>query len=171
MGVVYHVKKVSKFSDENWSHNINLETNCSIAWKVIWKPIVQCLTSTVCGLWNVFHETRWRAFVVTRWKSLEGNRICFLLHSSFQLSGNTWPNVTLPENTSSTFILIVKWISMFDKGGRIVYTHTGNQYDLWFWPTSMPSASCVLDCCICKGWFVCCVLQGWFNNNYLIQTL
>ena len=42
MGLVYHVKKVSKIFDENWSHNINLEKNCSIAWKVIWKPIVQC---------------------------------------------------------------------------------------------------------------------------------
>ena len=45
LGVVYHVKKVSKLFDENLSHNINLKKKCSISWKVIWKPIVQWPTS------------------------------------------------------------------------------------------------------------------------------
>ena len=45
LGVVYHVKKVSTIFDENWSQNINLKKECSISWKVIWKPIVQWYTS------------------------------------------------------------------------------------------------------------------------------
>ena len=53
LGIVYRVKKVSTIFDENWSRNIILKKICSISWKVIWKPIVQCLSfNSICAMWK-----------------------------------------------------------------------------------------------------------------------
>ena len=67
LGVVYHVKNVSNFFDENWSHKIYLKKVCSISLKVIWKPKVHWFNMTKIVWYDVYDimNTLWSTFQIT----------------------------------------------------------------------------------------------------------
>ena len=149
MEVVYHVKKVSTIFAENWSRNIILKTNCSISWKVIWKPIVQWIkhnfvpsnfgmgeTNTVFSRPNLtflssLSELRFN-FQQNRWFQQDLCNVAGFWSSISQfLTVAPWATCC----TSAGLSTVPHWVPFKEPGfPRGPFCWHGSLLDLLFWP-------------------------------------